>query len=260
LGRFVYLLTEVIVTFWVEQKNYGGKIMIKSRRKAIAFQMFLLSVLILVAATVCFGKILFFEDFEVGEIDTDIWIPANSWKIVDGVLDANGGGEMPGITVKDDFTDFEFSCDFKMVSKLYSAEPVLRATGNQPQDSFYLFQIVADNRHQFWPTTRNGGGWQIDKIADESGVNPQLNEWYSMKIIAKGGGFDCYYNQRGEEELKFAFHWENDIIESGAIGFRELGGEHCMYDNVLVTTIGHTAISPRDSLPTTWGAIKCALD
>ena len=225
--------------------------MIKSTGKAFAFQMFLLSVLMLAAASVCFGEILFEDDFEAGEIDTDVWIPAPTWQIVDGVLDANGG-EVAGITVQDDFTDFEFSCDFKMVSQLYSAEPVLRATG---QDSFYLFQIVADNRHQFWPTIRAAGQWQIANIPDESGVNPQLNEWYSMKIIAEGGSFDCYYNQRGEE-LQFSFHWEDATLESGAIGFRELGGEHCMYDNVLVCSIGGCAVNPEDSLPTTWGKLK----
>ena len=91
---------------------------------------------------------------------------------------------MPGVTVKDDFTDFEFSCDFNMVSPLWAAEPVLCAKG---EEGFYLFQIVADNRHQFWPTIRAGGQWQIDKIADESGVNPQLGEWYSIKIIVEGG-------------------------------------------------------------------------
>ena len=227
--------------------------MMKSRRKVVAFQMFLLSVLMLATAPVCFGggKILFFDDFETGEIDENLWIPANSWQIVDGVLDANGG-EVAGITVKDDFTDFEFSCDFSMVSPLWAAEPVLRATG---QASFYLFQIVADNRHQFWPTIFVGGQWQIVKIADESGVNPQLGQWYSIKIIAKGGRFDCYYNQRGEE-LQFAFTWEDDTIESGAVGFRELGGEHCMYDNVFVTTIGYSAVNPKDSLSTTWGKLK----
>ena len=228
--------------------------MMRSRKKAVAL-MFLLSVLMLANPTVRSGKceVLFADDFEAGEIDEDVWIPAPSWEIVDGVLDANGG-EVAGITVKNDFTDFEFSCDFNMVSPLWAAEPVLRA---QDQSNLYLFQIVADARHQFWPTTRVAGVWTVAKIADESGVNPELGEWYSIKIIAEGGSFDGYYNHRGEE-LKFAFNWEDDTFTEGAIGFRELGGEHCMYDNVLVTTIGHSAgaVNPGGSLSATWGELK----
>ena len=75
-------------------------------------------------------------------------------------------------------------------------------------------------------------------------------------MIAEGGSFECYYNRRGEE-LKKAFTWEDETFAEGAIGFRELGGEHCMYDNVLVTTIGYSsAVNPENSLSTTWGKLK----
>lgn len=228
--------------------------MMESRKRLVFLHVFLLSVLMLVNTAVCFGKgeVLFEDDFEAAEIDEDLWIPAPTWVITDGVLDANGG-EVAGLTVKDDFTDFDYSFDFNMVSVLYAAEPVLRAKG---QDALYLFQIVADGRHQFWPTTRVDGQWQVAKIADESGVNPVLNKWYSLRIIADGGRFDCYYNERGEE-LKFAFTWEDDNYGEGAIGFRELGGEHCLYDNVLVTTIGYSAaVNLKDNLSTTWGKLK----
>ena len=50
------------------------------------------------------GEILFEEDFESG-LDENVWIPAGTWKIIDGTLDIEGGGE--GFTVRNDFTDFE---------------------------------------------------------------------------------------------------------------------------------------------------------
>ena len=226
----------------------------ESKMRTIATIIVISAVLMFAAIQVSFGKgeILFEDDFNANEVDDSLWIPAPTWKIVDGVLDIDGG-EVPGLTIKNDFTDFEFSLDFNMVSPLYSAEPVIRA---KDQNNLYLFQIVADARHQFWPSTNVGGAWQIAKIADESGVNPVLGEWYSMKIIAEGGTFSCYYNKRGEE-LKFAFKWEDETFQSGAIGFRELGGEHCMYDNVFVTTIGYSAaVNPKDALSIAWGKLK----
>jgi len=227
----------------------------RSKIAMIANLMIVSAVLILAIVPVSFGKgeILFEDDFSAKDVNKDLWVPAPSWKIVDGVLDIDGG-DTPGITVKNDFTDFEFSLDFNMVSPLWAAEPVIRA---EDQNNFYLFQIVADARHQFWPSANIGGQWQIAKIPDNSGVNPVLGEWYSMKLVAEGGNFNCYYNQRGKE-LKLAFTWEDGNFKSGAIGFRELAGEHCMYDNVLVTTIGYTgsAVNPEDSLPITWGKLK----
>ena len=231
-----------------------AQVAMKSKTRIITIFMTLLAVLMLTTIPVCFGKgeILFEDDFNANEVDDSLWIPAPSWKIIDGVLDIDGG-DIAGISVRDDFADFEFSFDFNMVSALYSAEPVIRA---EDQNNFYLFQIVADARHQFWPSTNVGGAWQIAKIADESGVNPVLGEWYSMKLIAEGGSFSCYYNKQGEE-LKFAFTWQDETFQSGSIGFRELAGEHCMYDNVLVTTIGYSAsVSPKDALPITWGKLK----
>jgi len=169
-------------------------------------------------------------------------------------LDANGGEV--GITVKNDFTDFEMYCDFNMVNPLWSAEFVLRA---QDKDNCYMFQIVADNRHQFWNHLRVGGGWQIldaNKVADKSGVDPKLGKWYNVKIVVEGSRLDLYYNQRGKEP-KLAFTWEDDTYKKGAVGFRQGEGEHCLYDNVLVTTIGYKqAVELHKNLPTIWGRIK----
>ena len=77
--------------------------MTKSRKEAFTFQMFFFSFLMLATVSVCLGagKILFEEDFE---------------KRVDGTLDILGGGE--GYTLKNDFTDFEFSANFLIVSGL----------------------------------------------------------------------------------------------------------------------------------------------
>jgi hypothetical protein len=230
------------------------KVAMKSKMRMITTLMVILAVLMLVAIPVSFGKgeILLKDDFSKKDVDKSLWTPAPSWKIIDGALDIDGG-DVAGVSVKNDFTNFEFSFDFNMVSPLWSAEPVVRLND---QNNLYLFQIVADARHQFWPSANVGGAWQIAKLPDDSGVNPALGEWYSMKIIAEGGNFKCYYSQRGKE-LKLAFTWDDNNFKSGSIGFRELAGEHCMYDNVLVTTIGYSAaVNPKDALSITWGNLK----
>ena len=68
-------------------------------------------------AAVCSGEVLFEDDFEENAIDEDKWILEAGWKIAPGkgvkgnALDVAGPGES-GFTVKNDFADFEFSCDF----------------------------------------------------------------------------------------------------------------------------------------------------
>ena len=49
-------------------------------------------------------------------------------------------------------------------------------------------------------------------------------------------------------EVLFEDDFEKKEIDSG---------EHSLYDNVLVTTVGHSfAVNPDDALPVTWGKLK----
>ncbi|MFP6720990.1 MAG: family 16 glycoside hydrolase, partial [Candidatus Poribacteria bacterium] len=172
-----------------------------------------------------------------------------------GVLDANGG-EI-GITVKNDFTDFEFYADFNMLSaNKFAPNFVLRA---KDKDNCTLVQIVADDRNQLWWFMRVGGGFNVDAKnfkANESGVQVELEKWYSIKLVAEGNRYELHLGKQGKE-LKLACTWEDKTHKRGSIGFREGGGEHCLYDNILVTTVGHNfAVNPHNNLPTVWGGIK----
>ena len=227
--------------------------MIKSRREAFIFLPFLAFLLMLATVSVCFGagKILFEEDFEAG-IDENVWIPAASWQIIDGVLDANGGED--GYTVQNDFTDFEFSADFKIVAGYNGF--VMRA---QDHSNFYMHQVgVGDGT--IWWAWKFGGEWGWIQEPIEPDFVPEQDAWYRMKFIVQGNQFTCLMGELGEE-LNEADHlvgtWKDDEFKEGAIGFRESGGEHTQYDNVLVTTIGYTeAVSPEGHLSTTWGDVK----
>lgn len=135
-----------------------------------------------------------------------------------------------------------------MINPLWAANWVVR--GKDPNNC-RLVQIVADNRNQFWWFTRVGGNYIVkeeDKLDNESGVHAELGKWYTIKIVAEG--------ERGEE-LELACTWEDDTNDKGSIGFRAGGGEHSLYDNLLVTAVGHSfAVNPEDALPVTWGNLK----
>jgi len=216
----------------------------------------LLSVFILVITSICFGggKILFQEDWESGNIDKDIWIPAPGWKVVDGVLDANGGES--GYTVQNDFADFEFSADTQVIANYLGF--VMRA---QDQGNLFMHQVGAGDATIWWHS-KVGGAWAPVQKPIESGLIPELNVWYRMKFIVEDNQFTCLMAELGEEldeKNHLVGTWEHDAFDSGAIGFRHSGGEHAQYDNILVTTIGFTeAVTPEEGLSTTWGNIKRA--
>ena len=226
------------------------------KSRGMRFSIFTFFSFILIAyASICVGEVLFEDDFEGGTIDQKKWNPAPTWVVNKGVLGANGG-EI-GITVKNDFTDFEFYADFNMLSaNKFAPNFVLRA---KDKDNCTLVQIVADARNQLWWFMRVGGNFKVDAknfLANESGVQPELERWYSIKLIAEGNRYELHLGKQGEE-LKLACKWTDKTHKRGGIGFREGNGEHCLYDNILVTTVGHSfAVNPHNSLPTVWGRIK----
>ncbi len=211
-------------------------------------------IFISVYAPLCVGEVLFEDDFGKNNIDNDKWIPTGSWSLDGGILDVNGGEV--GITVKKDFTDFDFIVDFNMVNPLWAANWVVRA---EDPNNCTLVQIVADDRNQFWWFTRVGGNYIVndeDKLDNESGVHVELGKWYTIKIVAEDDRYDLYLGERGKD-LELSCTWMDNTHDKGAIGFRAGGDEHCLYDNVLVTTVGYSlAVNPDDALPVTWGKLK----
>ncbi len=226
------------------------------RAKAMGFSIFTFFsfILISVYAPLCVGEVLFEDDFDKKEIDKSKWAPTGGWSLDGGKLDVHGGEV--GMSVKDDFTDFEFYVDFYMVSPLWASNWVVRAADI---NNCTLVQIVADDRNQFWWFTRVGGNYIVkdeDKLDNESGLHPELEEWYTIKIVAEGGRYDLYLGEQGKE-LDLSCTWDDDTHDQGGIGFRAWNDEHSLYDNLLVTTVGHSfAVNPADALPVTWGKLK----
>ena len=202
----------------------------KSREMRFSIFTFFLFILIAVYAPLCVGEVLFEDDFNKKAIDKGKWTPTGTWSADGEALTVNGGEV--GVTVKDDFTDFEFYVDFHMVNPLWAANWVMRA---EDPNNCTLVQIVADNRDQFWWFTRVGGNYIVkdeDKLDNESGVHAELGKWYTIKIVAEGDRYDLYLGEQGEE-LRLSCTWEDKTHNKGGIGFRAGGGEHSLYDNCI---------------------------
>ena len=216
-----------------------------------------LSALMLTTTSVCFGEILFEEDFEAAELDTNKWIPDASWSILDGVLSISedAGGWPVGYTVRNDFADFEFYADFKMSGGECSSF-VLRA---QNDTDYNMAQFCQPDDTNVWWHTFAGGAYEVDQMPIESDLIPEGEVWYSVKFVVEGNNFSLYAAERGEE-LQLANSWQNDAYSEGAVGFWTCCGENNQYDNVLVTTIGFepSAVGPEHSLLSTWGGIRKA--
>lgn len=228
--------------------------MIKSSKMNFSIFTLVSFVILSVYAPLCVGEVLIEDDFEKNNIDSNKWIPTDGWTLDSGTLNVNGGGV--GITKVTDLTDFEFNVDFNMVDPLWSANWVVHA---KDQNNCTLVQIVADARNQFWWFTRVDGAYNVPdhgKLNNESGVHPELGKWYTIRIVAKDGTYEIHLGERGKD-LNLCCIWKDNTHNKGAIGFRAWTGEHTVYDNVLVTTVGHaTAVDPTDALPVTWGKLK----
>ncbi len=226
----------------------------KSREMRCSVYSLLIIILISIYTPNCVAEVLLEDDFEKNAIDNNKWIPTDGWSLDGGTLDVNGGGV--GLSKVTDLTDFEFNVDFKMVDPLWSANWVVHA---EDQNNCTLVQIVADNRNQFWWFTRVNGEYNVPdhgKLANKSGLHPKLGEWYTIKIVVEDGSYEIYLAERGKD-LKLCCTWKDNTHDKGSVGFRAWTGEHTVYDNVLVTSVGYVAsVDPTDALPVTWGKLK----
>ena len=125
----------------VPRSLWEAEVMIGSKGKKFSIATLFSLASILICAAVCFGEVLFEDDFEENAIDESKWVLQVGWKIVQGqgvkgnALDVNKGES--GLSVKNDFTDFEFLCDFKpMGPALYAPQFSLRA---QDPENLYMF-------------------------------------------------------------------------------------------------------------------------
>ena len=217
----------------------------------------------------CFSAVLFQDDFEGAALDKTKWLPTAGWKLVtaDGpaVLGKNvlyiDGGEA-GISVKNDFSDFQYEADFRSGTG-YSGF-VFNAQDNA--NNFYMHQIsvtgsghTPNNMRWHWKVA---GTWNVEPIPFMNGVELKQKVWYHVKFIVEGVSFKVWVvetDQVGKKNMVQIGDWTDKSanFKKGAIGFRSSGGEIMEYDNVVVKNIEPlTAVQLGTKLPTTWSRIK----
>jgi hypothetical protein len=123
----------------------------------------------------------------------------------------------------------------------------------QKLDTYYIFAIMnGRQRAEIW--SRVGGNYTDEK---DIPFPNEMNEWYKIKVVAKGDSFEFYIN----DEL--IAKWSDNKLKSGKVGVRTYSSvSH--FDNVLITGSGipaskgepGAAIDSVSKLATTWSNIK----
>ena len=214
------------------------------------------------------AEILLTEDFEDEAKYEANWIPTAGWSLMEGeiageettVLDVNGG-EI-GLSLKDDFSDFELEADFRVISGYLGF--ILRA---QDTNNLYMAQMtvaesVVTPNNLRWHT-KVGGTW----TALPEPYNFEINQdiWYHIRIEVIDDSLKVYVGEsedgRSAMEL-IAEEWIPPAgnFASGAIGFRDASAENGQVDNIVVATPGGIeewlAVQPQSKLPVSWGMLK----
>ena len=225
--------------------------------------------LMFLLSTDCFSQIFFEENFESGDIPKAKWQPTGSWKLVkaDGppalgkfVLYMDGGEA--GISVKNDFADFDYEADFRSGTGYTGF--VFRA--QDTANNFYMHQVsvtgsghTPNNMRWHWKVA---GTWNVEPIPFMNGVTLDSKVWYRVKFEVKGDTFKTWVvelEKLGKEQMVQIGEWtdKSKSYNKGAIGFRASGGEVMEYDNIKVTSIGFKlAVDLGDKLTTTWSKVK----
>ena len=232
---------------------------------------FCLMSLVFVFAFVSFSaaEVFLTEDFEDEAKYGENWVPTDGWSLVKAelagkestVLDVDGG-EI-GLSVKNDFADFEMEADFQVINGYLGF--IVRA---QDTDNLYMIQMTTAES-TFTPNnlrwhTKVAGSWQA--LPEPYNFDIHTDTWYHIRIEAVGNKFKVYLAETdaGRESMKLiADEWEAPAgdFAKGSIGFREAGGEHGQVDNVIVaSTPGGIekwlAVQPQGKLATLWGSVK----
>lgn len=235
-------------------------------RSAILSLSILLFIAILVPLST--AEILLMEDFEDEASYTDKWIPTAGWSLVEDeiageqttVLDVLGG-EI-GLSVKDDFGDFELEADFRVVDGYLGF--IVRA---QDADNLYMMQMTTAESavtpgNLRWHT-RVAGTWAA--LPEPYLFDIHVDIWYHIRIEVIDDSIKVYVAdaEDGRDALELiAEEWvpPSGDFQSGAIGFRDTGSENGRVDNVIVATPGGIeewlAVQPQSKLSALWGMIK----
>jgi len=139
---------------------------------------------------------------------TDHWtaykqpsFPTKGWTIEDGCIKVNKAGGGGDIVTKAEWSDFEFSCEFK-VDKGANSGIIYRVNPNaSPSDATYMtgpeFQVLDDAGHQDGVDPKHSVGSLYDLIAAPSDKpSKPVGEFNEARVRIKDGVLEHYLNGR----------------------------------------------------------------
>lgn len=136
----------------------------------------------------------------------------NTWEVKDGLLhckalneSAKGDGdERSDLMTTDEFTNFEFICDWKISAKGNSGI-IYRATEEfeQPYYSGSEYQLIDDLEYTPKPTDMQLTGTDYDMYTTAPKTMKPVGEWNSSKIVVNGKHVEHWLN--GQKIVEYEF-------------------------------------------------------
>lgn len=120
-------------------------------------------------------------------------VPA-TWEVVDGTMHAKGGGG--DIETKDEYKDFEFSCEWK-ISEGGNSGIIYRCVdeGGATYETGPEFQILDNKNAKFKDANPlNKAGAMYDFYPASKDMAKPAGEWNTAKVIVKGTKVEHWWN------------------------------------------------------------------
>lgn len=133
--------------------------------------------------------------------------PATGWTVEDGILTVNKKGQKRGgdIITKDQYSDFEFSFEFRLTKGANSGVKYFFTRYEKGGWLGLEYQVLDDDNHPDAKLGRDGNRktaslYDMIPVTGKKKMNP-IGEWNQARIVAKGSKVTHYLN--GKKVLSF---------------------------------------------------------
>jgi hypothetical protein len=174
-------------------------------------------------------------------------VPA-TWNVDNGAVHATGGGA--DLVTKDQYQDFEFSCEWKLAEGGNSGI-IYRSTedGSATYETGPEFQVLDNNAHKDAKPV-NKAGALYDFFPASKDMTKPVGEWNTAKVVVKGTKVEHWWNGEkvvdadiGTEEFKKAVaatkfnNWKGFAVQpKGHIALQD-HGDQVWYRNLKIRAI-----------------------
>ncbi|MDI6855337.1 MAG: S8 family serine peptidase [Candidatus Thermoplasmatota archaeon] len=178
------------------------------------------------------------EDFEDGVADGFTFV-SGTWSVSEGVLKQTSTSESFAVVGDSTWTDYTLEAKVKIVSTVASASP--------PRGGVVLRYQDVNNHYKFRIAPEYMNNTLISRVISASAKTtisipfiPMRNEWYTLKVVARGPSLKCWIDgtwvfERTYEDERADLPTPPHIL-SGKVGLWCIGGE-VHFDDVYVWNV-----------------------